>query len=260
MQSIKKWLHGIVMFAILSVVSMAASATLITSFEGGSTLADNGMTLTQGITSRANIQLSATSGLTTLTPTDSTHLLKMTAGTEADIINPSFPSQLVTLVDFNNSVNINKPYFLVDFAFMNRDSSGRNDRQRIGINGILYDITGSAEAGNSLTYIPTWQTLAIHFASLGSINLSLGCLNDTLNGGSSYCLWDNFRTADFAPTAANNGNRPVVSPFGPISLESLPPSPPATAVPEPGTAALMLLGLLGLGATRKRGQVPSKEG
>ena len=256
MQSIKKWLHGIVMFAILSVVSMAASATLITSFEGGSTLADNGMTITQGFTSRAVIQSSVTSGLTTLTSTESNHLLAMTAG---DIQNPAFPNQLITLVDFNNPVLIDKSVFLVDFAFINGDSIPYNDRQYIGINGVLYDLTGSVETGYLTPQTLGWGTLAINFASLGSINLTLGCSNNFDDGGSSDCLWDNFRTADFAPTSQQNGGRLVISPFGPITLSGTTP-PPATAVPEPGSVALLIAGLLGLGATRKRGQVPSKEG
>lgn len=224
----------------------SASATLITSFEGGPTLADNGMTLTQGIASRAVVQLSTESNGTTLMPTESTHLLKMIAGTSADIINPLFPNQLVTLVDFNNPVNIDKAYLLMDFAFMGRDTvPPSNDRQLIGINGTLYDIFGATETGYTAPWTLGWQTLAINFANLGSIDLSLGCQNDTYNTGSSYCLWDNFRTADSIPTQVQNGNIPVISPFGPISI--------GTPIPEPETYVLLLagLGLLTI-ATRRR--------
>lgn len=236
-----KLLFGIIVW-LLAISS--AQATLITSFEGGSALADNGLTLTQGIASRATIQFSASSNGATLMPTDSTHLLKMIAGTSADIINPAFPNDLVTLVSFDNPVTIDKSYFLIDFAFMNRDS-GMNDRQRIGINGTLYDITGSAEVGNATIYTPIWQTLAISFASMGSIDLSLGCVNDTYNSASSYCLWDNFRTADSIPIP-ELAALPVIATIPQIDIVATAP------IPEPETYAMLLAGLALLAVTARR--------
>lgn len=231
---------------ILGIMSIRlASATPITSFEGGSTLADNGMTLTQGIASRAEIQLSASLDGTTLMPTNSTHLLKMIAGTSVDIINPAFPNELVTLVSFNSPVIIDKSFLLVDFAFINADSSPGNDRQRIGLNGTLYDITGSLETGwHTTPNTLGWQTLAIHFTNLGSINLSLGCVNDTINAASSRCLWDNFRTADVLP-APLPGNIPIVTLSG--NFQTAP-------IPEPSTYAMILagLGLLTVMARRRK--------
>lgn len=231
---------------ILGMMIGSAQATTITSFEGGSTLADNELTLTQGSTSRAEIQLSASLDGTTLMPTDSTHLLKMIAGTSVDIINPAHPNELVTLVSFNSPVIIDKSFLLVDFAFINADSSPRNDRQRIGLNGTLYDITGSLETGwHTTPNTLGWQTLAINFTNLGSINLSLGCVNDTINAASSRCLWDNFRTADTIPTQLPGG----------IPAVTLPGNFQATApIPEPETWMLMIagLGLLTVMARRRK--------
>lgn len=98
----------------------AAQATPITSFEAGSR-AGNGLTLTQGGVSRATIESSAFSSDTTLTPTDGARLVKMIAGTSTDIINPLFPNQLVTPIDFDNRVVTDKAYLLMDFALMVRD-------------------------------------------------------------------------------------------------------------------------------------------
>lgn len=230
------------LFGIMLLLAVSAQATPITSFEAGS-LASNGLTLTQGGVSRATIESSVTSSTATLTATNGTQFLKMVAGTSADIINPLFPNQLVTLVDFNNPVNIDNQYLLMDFAFMGRDSADANDRQLLGINGTMYDIFGAAETGYTLPRTLGWQTIAISFASMGSINLSLGCLNDTFNAGSSYCLWDNFRTADSIPVPELNGI-PVITPVQEIVL---------APVPEPSTYALLIAGLALLTvATRRR--------
>lgn len=170
----------------------------------------------------------------------------MTAGSEFDIINPAYPNKLVTLIDFDNSVSIDKSYFLVDFAFMGRDvAPPLNDRQLIGIDGTLYDLIGATETGYSSPRTRGWQTLAINFASLGSINLSLGCLNDTFDAGPSYCFWDNFRTADVVPTQLPGG----------IPVVTLPGDFQATApIPEPSSWALMFIGLMAIAliATRRR--------
>lgn len=66
----KKMLLGLVM----GLIASSTQATSITSFESGSTLADNRLTLTQGIASRAIIERSVTFNWTTiLMPTDGTH-------------------------------------------------------------------------------------------------------------------------------------------------------------------------------------------
>jgi hypothetical protein len=241
---------------ILGTIGLAnsASATLITSFVGGGSLADNGLTLTQGFVTRATIETSVSSSTSTLTATEGIHLLQMIAGTEFDIINPAHPEKLVTLVTFNDAISINRPYFLVDFAFMGRDATlPRNDRQLMGINGTLYDIFGATETGYAAPRTLGWQTLAIHFPQSGNISLSLGCLNDTLNAGSSYCLWDNFRTADFVPTFAENNGIPTIMPIGDIDLP-----PIAGSVPEPETWSMVLLGLFLTGLMgRARNQHPA---
>ena len=228
---------------VLGMINGLASATLITSFEGGNTLADNGLTLTQGIPSRATIQSSVTSLGTTLSSTHGDHLFKLIGGTSADIINPAFPNDLTTLVTFNNPVTIDKPYLLLDFAFMNRDVSPTNDRMLIGLNGVLYDLTGSSETGWHEPFTLGWQTLAVHFTSLGSVNFSFGCVNKTYNGGSSYCIGDYLRTADVIPTLAQNNGIPI---FSSPNIPNISLAPPVTPIPEPSTWALMLFGLLAL--------------
>jgi hypothetical protein len=236
------------LFGIMWLLAVSAQATPITSFEAGS-LAGNGLTLTQGFTERATIETSVTSSTATLTATNNTHLLKMMAGSDLDIINPSFPNQFVTLVDFDNPINIDKAYFLADFAFMGRDTtSSRNDRQLIGINGTLYSIFGATETGYTAPRTLGWQTLAIHFAQTGSIGLSLGCSNDTFDTGSSYCLWDNFRTSDVLPTPELNG-LPVIAPFNPIDIGGN-----TAPIPEPSTYALLIAGLslLTIAARRRK--------
>lgn len=231
-----------IILGILSLIS-TASATLI-SFEGGPTLADNDLTLTQGIVSRATIQSSVTSNGTTLLPTSgSTHVLKLSGGADGDIINPAYPNDLTTLVTFNHPVTIDKPFLLMDFAFMNRDAEPANDRQRVGINGMIYDVTGSAETGWHAPFTLGWKTLAISFTSTGSIDLALGCVNDTFNASSSYCVWDNFRTVDAIPTISENNGIPVFSSPGIPSINL----GPTTPIPEPGSLALLLLGLMGIG-------------
>lgn len=238
----------VLIVGILGLMS-SASATLITSFEGGSTLADNGITLTQGSTSRANVQMSVTSEGTTLDPTNGDHLFRIVGGRSIDIINPAFPNDLTTLVTFANPVSIDKKYLLMDFAFMDRDVHPYNDRLRVGLNGTLYDITGSAETGWHLPLTLGWQTLAIEFAHHGSIDLSLGCVNDISNGGSSYCVFDNFRTSDTIPTLVGNNGIPI---FQSPNIPSITLTPPVSAVPEPSTWAMVLLGLLAISAIASR--------
>ncbi|MGB5018238.1 MAG: PEP-CTERM sorting domain-containing protein [Candidatus Moraniibacteriota bacterium] len=230
------------MFFVLALGMLigSAQATLITSFEGGSTLASNGLTLAQGIASRATIQSTVTSVPVTLIPTDDTHLFKLMGGMETGIINPALPNDLYTLVTFDDPVVIDKSYLLIDFAFMNRDSSPYNDRQRIGLNGLLYDVTGSAETGWHSPFTLGWQTLAIQFSHPGSVSLALGCVNDTDNAATSYCVWDNFRTADFIPTLAQNNGVPI---FSSPNIPNINLTPPVSAVPEPGTWSMVLLGL-----------------
>lgn len=231
---------------ILGMMMGLASATPITSFEAGS-LGGNNLTRTQGIPSRATIQSSVTSSTATLTPTDGANLLKMIAGTDLDVINPAHPNQLVTLVDFDNPVVIDRTYLLMDFAFMGRDStSDSNDRQLIGINGTLYDFFGATETGYTAPRTLGWQTFAISFERLGSMHLSLGCMNDTLSTGSSFCLWDNFRTSDTVPTPELNG-LPVITPFNPIDIGGN-----TAPIPEPETYAMLLAGLVALLAVTAR--------
>ncbi|MBP7822346.1 MAG: PEP-CTERM sorting domain-containing protein [Candidatus Moranbacteria bacterium] len=215
----------------IALLASVAQATPITSFEAGS-LAGNGLTLIQGAPSRATIETSVVSGTTTFTPTDGSRFLKMIAGTSVDIINPLFPNELTTLVGFDNPVSIDKSILLFDIAFDNKDLS-RNDRQGIGLNGIIYDLTGSSETGYTSPGTLGWQTVALSFASLGSIDLSLSCMNYALNAGSSSCFWDNFRTADSIPVPELNGI-PVITPVQEIVL---------APVPEPSTYALLIAGL-----------------
>ncbi len=230
----------LILLGIIGIMG-SAQATIITSFEGGSTLASNDLTLTQGIADRATIQASVSFNETIFSPTNGTHVFQLIAGRSTDIINPAFPNDLTTLVTFSNPVNIDKPYLLMDFAFLSADSSPRNDRQRIGLNGVLYDVTGSAETGWHSPFTLGWQTLAIHFSHPGSVNLSLGCVNDALNGGSSDCVWDNFRTADAIPSLAANNGIPI---FQSPNIPSINLTPPVSAVPEPETWAMMLLGIV----------------
>jgi hypothetical protein len=233
------------LFGIMWLLAVSAQATPITSFEAGS-LAGNDLTLIQGAPSRATIETSVISGATTFTPTDGSRFLMMIAGTSVDIINPLFPSELTTLVGFDNPVSIDKSILLFDIAFDNKDLS-RNDRQKIGLNGTIYDLTGSSEVGYASPGTLGWQTVAITFASLGSVNLSLGCVNYALNGGSSSCFWDNFRTADSIPVP-ELGGIPVISPLNTIDIGSN-----IAPVPEPESWILMItgLGLLTM-ATRRR--------
>lgn len=238
----------VLIMGMLGLVS-SASAGLISSFESGL----DGWTIAPGtlpewataVPSFTSTDVTVGHDVT-ISPTHGLKVLRLVAGvTPID----SAQTQFASVLTRDTPVHVGAGEFLLmDVNLGGLQPRGKIDWLGISINGTAYSILDTNMMHSSS--VSGWKTFGVHFLSAGSFDFGLLCVNGTSAVSGSQCAFDHIRTADTLPSALELAQYPLITSSGVLTIASV--TPPISAVPEPGTWMMMLLGLITLGGITKR--------